>query len=78
MNYKELHNKFKNCSDDTERWKFVLEHKDIVEIRLDNDETYVIVKGIENDDIMNFAEFIGWEPGVWNLLEAIGIDAEGV
>jgi len=52
-------------STDDERWKFVVKHRDIVEIILDNDETYISI----GEDWIKFDESIGSMPGIFTLLE---------
>lgn len=66
------------------QWLFALEHKDRIKVNLDNDDTYITFLNEENfedsDDmnILTFDNYIGNSAGVEDLLEAIGIKAEGV
>lgn len=73
-----LSKEFDRLSTDPERWEFVLNHKDEgIILNLDNDSTFIVIKGLE-DWYGDFDEYIGWSDGIFNLLEVIGIEAEGV
>jgi len=70
---------------DIERWKYVLYHRDEIGLRLDNDATYptfcgaLIPSGIEDlPELKEFDNWMGADQGVFDLLEVLGIEAEGV
>jgi len=73
---------------DEARWRYVLSHKNEISIRLDNDSTYavfhseIIPDGISDwDDLPELNGFDGWIgncPGVDDLMEVLGIEANGV
>jgi len=75
---------FNNLQNDKERWKFVIENKENFRIRLDNDQTTIIDKAVDDeetyhDDIQydaNFDDYIGNGQGAHTLLEVIGINSE--
>lgn len=70
---------------DTGRWKYVLEHKDEIEIFLDNDLTYghfIADEANEDNDyervMLDFDWYVGWSDGIQFLLRAAGIKAQSV
>lgn len=76
--------KFNKLSD-LKKWKYVLKHKDEIEIFLDNDMTYghfIADEATEENDweraTLDFDWYLGWSDGVQILLKAIGVKAEGV
>lgn len=66
------------------QWQFIIKNKDKLKINLDNDQTFAIFldeEDFESSDDMNILDFdnyIGNAQGVEDLLEAFGINAEGV
>lgn len=76
-----LSEQFKNETD-IGRWNLVLANKDKIRLMLDNDLTYAVFDG-EKDEYgdtlaLDFDTYIGWSDGVFLLLDALGIKAEGV
>ena len=74
---------------DEDRFRFLLEHKGVFALRLDNDGTYVDYippPGITDYDefvedlpeLTSFYEYLGWSEGVLILLKVIEIKAECV
>jgi len=66
---------------DQERWQWVRDHQDEdIVVVCDNDDTFVM--GDYDDGsrgvLFTFNEFIGYDAGIFNLLEAMGIKAESV
>lgn len=75
-----LQKKF-NKLKEVEKWEFVLKYKKEIRLLLDNDSTTFFFLQQENDNeiyYFNFDQYIGWSEGVFDLLEVLGIDAEGV
>ena len=71
---------------DRARWEYLLAHKEEISLVLDNDGTYacfhpsVIPEGTDYDalpDLDNFSSWIGNDDGIYNLLDTLGIKAEG-
>lgn len=77
-----LINDFFRLDGDKLRWKWVIDHqRDGVIVMLDNDQTFIRIGDIMNDDNCfhaDFSESIGNMPGTSYLLEAIGIKGECV
>lgn len=65
---------------DTGRWKYVLDHKDEIEIFLDNDLTYghFIADKADERVMLDFDWYVGWSDGIQFLLRAAGIKAQSV
>jgi hypothetical protein len=80
----ELYKEFEALDNDVDRWKWVIENKEFVTVKLDNDDTFVIFRDEEDLDwdeeghIMDIMEYVGWSDGIFNLLRALGVAAEGV
>ena len=81
--------RWNKLNNDKERWAYVLGHKDEIIIMLDNDSTHpcyhdsVLPNGLEDysEDVPNlngFDSWIGNSPGIDDLMEVLGIQAEGV
>jgi len=76
---------FKALENDIHRWGWVVAHKcKGISVILDNDQTIIVDTNIDADDLINtdvvshaaFDNYIGYSEGIFNLLEAIGIDAD--
>lgn len=84
MNEKErMVAEFKSLPNDVERWKWVVKNKDGgIVIVCDNDQTFLSFDHEPDDDsdyiTSEFDNYIGWSAGIFDLLKAVGIDAEGV
>lgn len=65
---------FKKLKTDTERWVWLMKNKSDAVVYLDNDETYVMI----DDEAVYFLESIGDMSGIWSLLDAVGIAADGI
>ena len=86
--YKALAKEFTLLKDDVERWKWIVKHQDVgITVYCDNGDTYAHFdeeyNKYEQDynfemQLLQFDWVIGWEEGVFNLLEAVGIKAESV
>lgn len=68
---------------DVGKIKFVIDHKDVFMFALDNDDTQILViSDWVNEDLEYEVDGLDWyignSDGVFNLLEAIGVEAEGV
>jgi hypothetical protein len=79
---KELSEEFDALDGDVEKWKFISRYakdRNII-VRLDNDDTYALMPADEGEDdhLLQFNYYIGNSSGVYDLLEAMGIKAEGV
>ena len=78
MTYKKMEKEFNALKNDIEKWEWVLRNQDkniVVCCAID----YTFVRfGNEEDIILEFDNYIGWDDGLFDLLEAVGIDAEGV
>jgi len=81
--------RWNDLANDKERWVYVLEHKDELVIMLDNDSAHpcfhdsVLPHGLEDysedvPDLNEFDRWIGNSPGLDDLMEALGIQVEGV
>lgn len=76
---RKLLGEFLNCAGDIERWKWVKENQDKnITVFCDNDLTYISIESDNEEDSGDFDECIGWNDGVFSLLEACGIKAESV
>ena len=69
---------FKDLETDKEKWLFVIESRSLLEVVLDNDETFVQAKGDEDSGWIKFDKSVGSMPGIVPLLEAIGVGVEYV
>ena len=89
---KAIAKKWNKLKTDKERWGYVIKHKDVLAIRLDNDETYVSLSFFaslslteseleELEDVFDpycFDSYIGNGAGVGELLSVIGVESSGV
>ena len=85
---KEIAEKWNALKNDNDRWQYVLEHKNEIALRLDNDYTFpvfcetLIPDNAEDwDDLPKldgFKWWIGNNPGISYLMEALGVEAAGV
>jgi hypothetical protein len=56
-----------------QQWKWVVDNKEMIEqVDLDNDGTWVSLKG-SDDECLTMKAYLGWDDGVQHLLTAIGI-----
>lgn len=81
---------FNSRENDTERFRFLLEHPGVFMLHLDNDSTHLGLtegscKNFTDEEVENFVDmmngFDGWlghSEGVISLLETIGIKGEPV
>lgn len=73
----ELLDEFKQLQTDEEKWRWVIDHQsDDIVVYCDNDATWIIDTDFE--DYGDFDNCIGWQDGVFKLLDAVGINAEAV
>ena len=83
-----LAKEFNQLKSDESRYCFLLEHKGIFALRLDNDATYTTFSsgtfsnfpGNQIDSLPDLADFDHWlgsDAGVFILLDIIGIEADG-
>lgn len=79
-NLNEIRERLNKARLDYERWKIVLENKDVLKLILDNDDTLIVFKDYEysEDDYWSFDEYIGWADGLFTMLDVVGIEAESV
>ena len=80
--------RWNSLNNDKEKWRYILDHKDEVGLMLDNDDTYpVFHRSIVPDDIEDYDDlpelegfewYIGNSGGIDELMEVLGIQAEGV
>jgi hypothetical protein len=70
--------RIKAAETDKEKWALVIANTDTLSLELDNDATYIVGKEHPEDCLNQFDEWIGCDPGVLVLLEAIGVSAERV
>lgn len=86
---KAIARKWNNLNTDKERWQYILDHKSEIGIMLDNDDTFpvfhesILPDGLEDysedtPDLNGFDGWIGNSPGIDDLMEVLGIQAEGV
>ena len=84
----QLAEKWNNLNTDLERWEFLIENKKTFIILLDNDDTGVQYQSSivpsscdDLDDLPKlnwFDSWIGNAPGINDLMQTIGLVAEGV
>ncbi|NTU69313.1 hypothetical protein HGB13_00575 [bacterium] len=82
---KKLVQQFNKLKTDKARYKFIQKYNKIFKVVLDNDCTWASIKKDKlNDDdesiygnLNCFSNFVGWDEGVFDLFELLGIDAEG-
>ncbi|MBL4753743.1 MAG: hypothetical protein JKY52_09160 [Flavobacteriales bacterium] len=74
----ELLDKLKDLKTDKQKWQFIIDVKPLLEVVLDNDETWVQVKGDDDCGWVAFDKSVGSMPGIVPLLEAIGISVDYV
>jgi hypothetical protein len=82
----ELMNEFKLLNNDLDRWKWIIENKNeqnLPPVMLDNDCTDIGFYYMNDNDKeigknFYFDNYIGYDKGLFTLLKAIGIKAEGV
>lgn len=77
---KEIYDSFTKLSNDSERWKFILENQDKgITVYCDTDSTVAV---LEDDDFgdynMDFNNYIGSSKGIFDLLVVVGIKADRV
>ena len=72
--------RFRACKNDDERWRLVLENKDLgFLVNLDNDDTFITLDDEKYEEVtLNFDDYIGWSDGVLILLRVCGVMAESV
>ena len=80
--------KWNSLNNDKERWKYILSHKDELCLMLDNDTTSpafhpsIIPDYVDDYDdfpeLNDFHEYLGNSGGIDELMEVLGIKAEGV
>ena len=74
-----LMKKFKTLKTDKERWELLITNKESgLVVMLDNDDTFIVDNNDADADPITFDWYIGKAPGIPELLEAIGIESEGV
>ena len=72
-----LFKQFNELKTDADRWQWVIDNQDKgVLVNLDNGDTYITIDGTPGH--ADFEHYLGWSEGVFDLLDAIGIRAEGV
>lgn len=77
MDLKQKHKEFNSLKNDIEKWKWVKNNQDCgIIIMLDNDDTFGIIPNQEGL-LFQFDKYIGWDDGVFNLLEAMNIKCSG-
>jgi len=79
---------FNQCISDRERIMLVLANKHTVKLMLDNDQTIVMFKDLDFDELsdecqeminsMSFNSWLGWSDLIFDLLKEIGVEAESV
>lgn len=71
---------FNNLQNDEARWKWLIVNQDKgIIVNCDNDDTFITTPDDEDDeDYASFDNYVGWSDGVFDLLKAIGIEAESV
>lgn len=71
---------FNNLKNDVEKFKWVKNNQSTgIVLMLDNDDTYGIISDNNDEDyLFEFDGYIGWNDGIFSLLEAYGIKTEGV
>lgn len=67
---------FGSLKSDKERWEWIITHKDIVTVMLDNDDTFIVVEGQEGFGQID--DFVGNSAGLDYLFAAVGIKVDGV
>ena len=84
-----LIDEFNTLKNDKDRFRFIIQHKGIFKLSLDNDQTWPAVADhiaaqfsedvVEDLPTMNdFDGYLGWSDGVVSLLEVIGVKGEPV
>ena len=85
--FNEIADKFNMLKTDEERFRFVMEHNDILGLMLDNDQTSPVFIGKETEDLdevtrdhlpslNDFDDYLGWTDAVVTLCKIAGIHAE--
>ena len=75
--YKKLREEFAQLEDDSDRWKWVIRNKDKdFIVMLDNDYTFILFEGEFKS--FDFDHYVGWSEGVFDLLDALGVNAQAV
>jgi hypothetical protein len=69
--------RLRDCPNDKARWVIIFSNNSLLEIKLDNDETYITLID-DNDDFVKLTNPIGNSYGVCLLLEQLEIKAEFV
>ena len=75
---------FTELRSDKLRWEWLIANKDKgLKLVLDNDDTMIVDTNIDPDEVdedfvyhASFDYYIGYSVGVFNMLHAMGIDAE--
>lgn len=69
-----------NMDSDIQRWQYVFENSDKFIVKLDNDETYLHCVGDDRDEpaMIEIDWYIGNSDGIQHLLDALGVESEGV
>lgn len=77
---KQLFNEFNKLRSDKERWLWIKDHQSVgITIYLDNDDTFGAFDDDEDGEFrLCFVNYLGWSEGMQILLDALGIEAEGV
>jgi hypothetical protein len=82
----QIYKEFKDLDNDFKRWTWVIENKNekhLPTITLDNDSTYIyfdhsyVMDKAEEGEVINFDEVLGWDDGVFVLLEVLSLKVEG-
>lgn len=88
--FKEIAKAWNKLKTDKARWKYLMSHKSEISLQLDNNKTYACFSehlfpdGFDVDDYDDFPElnsfewWVGDSPGLPDLFEILGINAEGV
>lgn len=74
MNKEKFIELFEACIDDIDKWKLLIQNKDIIqEVSIDNDDVTII---LDDDNYISFDDF-GYT-ALYNLLRALNIRADFV
>lgn len=75
----QLVTEFRQFKDDLHRWNWVLQNKDernLPHVVLENNRTYMVIKTIYRDELLQFDNSIGCTEGVQELLVAAGLGSQ--
>lgn len=80
----QLFGEMSQCKTDSERYVFLMangNNENMPPLMLDNDDTFISFDDgddWEEDKLIQFEQYLGWQDGVFTLLKTIGIKCESL